>query len=142
TVLPLAVTVLLAQSRGMSLLQIGSYMGAYALVIVLLELPTGALADLHGRRTALLVSMLLAAASQLLYGFAGSYAFFLIAALTSGAARAFSTGALQAWFVDALLQADPEAEIHPRLALAGTFQFAAIGSATLLGSLLPGLAMR
>jgi MFS family permease len=49
TSLPIALLVLFAQSRGLDLFQVGIVMGLYSLTIVLLELPTGGLADAIGR---------------------------------------------------------------------------------------------
>src|SRR3712207_7579714 len=44
------ITVLLAQSRGLSLAEIGLLFTVHGLVVVALELPTGGLADVLGRR--------------------------------------------------------------------------------------------
>ncbi len=50
TALPMALMILLAQARGLDLFQVGILMGAYSLTIVLLEVPTGGLADALGRK--------------------------------------------------------------------------------------------
>lgn len=136
--LPLPLSVLLMQARGMGLLQIGIMMGVYSLTIVLLELPTGGLADAVGRQRVGLISYFV----QLLAGFvfllAFSFPVFLLASILNGIARALSSGTLDAWFVDSLLQADPEIELQPYLARVGTLTFMALGIGTILGSLIPG----
>ena len=48
TGLPMAVGFLLAQARGLDLFELGLVLAAYSLTIVLLEVPTGGLADTVG----------------------------------------------------------------------------------------------
>jgi MFS family permease len=44
------ITVLLAQARGLSLAEIGLLFTVHGIVVIVLELPTGGLADVLGRR--------------------------------------------------------------------------------------------
>lgn len=135
--LPLALSVLLLQSRGFGLQQVGLLLGLYSLTVVLLEVPSGMLADRIGRkRTALLAyALLIGAQVALLWAF--SLPLMLASVLLNGAGRAFSSGALQAWFVDRLQEADPNADLQPPLAKAGTFELLALTTGTLLGGALP-----
>lgn len=139
TALPLAVSVLLVQSRGLSLTEIGVVMGGYSLVIVLLEVPTGGLADAAGRKRVALVAHGLAALSNLALLFAFSLAGFMVAMALYGVSRALSSGALDAWFVDALLAADPDYDLQPALAEVETVSLLALGMGTLAGGALPRL---
>lgn len=139
TALPLAVSVLLVQARGLSLSQIGIVMGAYSLVIVLLELPTGGLADAIGRKRVALVAHTLAALSSTALLFAFSFPAFLAAMALYGVSRALSSGALDAWYVDALRAADPDIDLQPALAGAESVSMLALGLGTLLGGALPAL---
>ena len=137
TVLPAAVQVLLIQARGFDLSQIGVALGIYGFTIVLLELPTGGLADAVGRKrvTLLALGFILASLAVLLVAF--SFAALLAFAVLSGAGRALSSGALEAWFIDSLQEVDPDAEIQPPLAVAGTFELFALGVGTLLSGVIP-----
>ena len=135
--LPLPLMVLLIQARGMSLFQIGALMGAYALTIVLLELPTGGLADAIGRKRVGLVSYFFMLLTGVVLVFSFSFPAFLLGFILSGIGRALTSGTLDAWFVDALQEADPEIDLQPSLAQAGTFTFLALGIGTILGSLIP-----
>jgi len=60
-----------------------------------------------------------------------------MAFILSGIGRALASGSLDAWFVDALLEAEPEIDIQPPLAKAGTIALVALGLGTLLGGMLP-----
>ncbi len=133
----LPLMVLILQSRGVDLFQIGLLRGVYSLTIVLLEVPTGGLADAVGRkRVAMLAySIILVSGTVMLFSFA--FPAFLLAIVLSGVGRALASGSLDAWFVDALLEEDSEIDIQPPLAKAGTIALVALGLGTLLGGLLP-----
>ena len=139
TALPLALSVLLMTERGLSLAQIGLGMGFYSLIIVLLEVPTGGLADAVGRKRVALLAYALAAASSVFLLLAFSFPIFLAGMSLYGVSRALSSGALDAWFVDALRAIDPDADLQPALAHIETVSLLALGLGTLLGSALPRL---
>lgn len=139
TALPLAVSVLLVQARGLTLSQIGFVMGAYSLVIVLLELPTGGLADAMGRKRVALPAHALAALSSVAILFAFSFPAFLAAMVLYGVSRALSSGALDAWFVDALHEVDPDYDLQPALARIETVTLLALGAGTVIGGALARL---
>lgn len=136
-VLPMAISVLFVQSRGFSLLDVGLFTGVYSLTVALLEVPTGGLADTIGRkRVALMAGALaLVASAVLLVTF--SMPMLLAFAVIYGASRALGSGALEAWFVDAQQAIDPDVDLQPPLAVAGTFELLALATATLLGGFLP-----
>lgn len=137
TALPMALLVLLLQARGINLFQLGLLMGSYSLTIVLLEVPTGGLADALGRKRVTAVAYGLTAVSSLIILWAFSFPLFLLAFVLNGVGRALSSGALDAWFVDTLQTADPDGDIQPALAQASTVSLVALGSGTLLGGLIP-----
>lgn len=137
--LPLPIFVLFMQARGLSLAQIGLIMGLYSVTIVLLELPTGGLADAVGRKPVALLAHTINLISGVLIFFAFSFWSFLAGMVLMGVSRALNSGTLDAWFVDSLQEADPEVDLQPALAQAGTVTLLALGLGTLLGGLLPTL---
>ncbi len=137
--LPLPIVVLFMQSRGLDLLQVGIVMGVYSLVIVLLELPTGGLADAIGRKTTSVLAQIINLASAIIMILSFSFEGFLFVMILMGIARALSSGALDAWFVDSLQAADSDIDIQPPLAQAGTVTLIALGLGTLTGGFLPDL---
>jgi len=139
TALPLSLAVLLAQSRGIGLAEVGLALGVYSLTIVVLEVPTGGLADAVGRKRVALLAFALAALYNLAFLLAFSFPTLLLAMILYGVSRALSSGALDAWFVDALQAADPNVDLQPALAGAETVGLLALGLGTLLGGLLPRL---
>jgi MFS family permease len=139
TALPLSLTVLLAQARSLDLFQVGLALGVYSLTIVLLEVPTGGLADAVGRKRVALLAFGLAALYNLAFLFAFSFPALLLAMILYGVSRALSSGALDAWFVDALQAADGDIDLQPALAGAETVSLLALGLGTVAGGALPRL---
>jgi MFS family permease len=137
--LPLSLSVLLMQARGLDLFQIGVALGAYSLTIVLLELPTGGLADAIGRKRVSFLAYLMLTFSSAVFLFAFSFPTFLLVSVLNGVGRALASGALDAWFIDSLQAADPDIDLQPALAGAETVSLLALGAGTLLGSALPRL---
>ena len=139
TALPTALMVLLLQARDMSLFHVGLGMGIYSLTIVLLEVPTGGLADAVGRKKVAVLAYTLMAATMGALLFAFSVPMLLLGFAFYGAGRALSSGALDAWFVDELQLIHPDIELQPLLARGGIITLTALGIGAMLGSALPRL---
>jgi MFS family permease len=134
------VTVLLATSRGLSPADIGLVLAGYSLVTLLLELPTGGLADAIGHRPVLVVSGLLGIASLLTMVVADSVPLFAVAWALQGMSRALDSGPLEAWYVDATHAADPDADTTVGLSRAGAADGLGLSFGAVLGGVLPLLA--
>lgn len=134
TGLLIPVTTLLMLERGLSLAEVGLVVAGQGIIVLLLELPTGGLADTLGRRPVLVLASVLALVATGLMAVASSVPAFLVVWLVWGASRALDSGPLDAWFVDATLAADPEARLEPGLGAGGTV----VGLALAAGSLASG----
>lgn len=135
--LPMALSTLLILERGLDLLQVGLLMGVYSMTVALLEVPTGGLADAIGRKrvSVLAYSVLTVYTGMMLFSF--TFPVILGSFILMGVARALSSGALDAWFIDELQRLDPDIDLQPPLAKAGTFSLLSLGLAAFLGSLIP-----
>jgi MFS transporter, DHA1 family, tetracycline resistance protein len=125
---------LLPLQRGLSLSQTGLVLATQGLVVMFLELPTGGLADAIGRRPVVLMASAVSLAALTLLFFADSMALFAAAYFLQGIYRALDSGPLESWYVDAALEADPEADIEAGLSGGGVV----IGVAIAAGALLSG----
>ena len=134
TGLLIPVLVLLLLERGLTLGQIGLVTAAQGLVVMLLELPTGALADALGRRRVLLGAILAEAAAVALLVVADSLPALVVAFALQGVYRALDSGPLDAWYVDTAQAADPDADIERGLAHGAVV----LGLAISAGSLVSG----
>ncbi|SHN49513.1 Major Facilitator Superfamily protein [Geodermatophilus obscurus] len=134
------VTVLLASARGLSPADIGVVLAVYSVVTLLLELPTGGLADALGHRLVLALAGLVTTAGLLLLVVADSTAAFALAWALQGVGRALDSGPLEAWYVEAVRAADPDADVTRGLSRAGAADGAGLCLGAVLGGLLPLLA--
>ncbi|ETK31967.1 MFS transporter, partial [Microbispora sp. ATCC PTA-5024] len=136
--LMMAPMVLLMAARGLSVAEIGLVSAAYSVTIVVLELPTGGLADVLGRRAVLAASAATSVAALVVMATATTAWLFLVSSLLKGVARALSSGPAQAWYVDRLHDAEgPSADLKPGLAAGGAAGSAALAIGTVIGGLLP-----
>lgn len=136
---PMPVLVLHMTGRGLDLTTIGLVLGIRALLVVLLELPTGGLADAIGRRPIALASQLFTLISFALLLFLTGPLVAFAYALFQGIGAALHSGAMDAWYVDELKRLDDETPLQPHLATVEVFQAAGLLFGTLIGGLLPSL---
>ena len=133
------ITVLLAQSRGLSLAEIGLLFTVHGLVVVALELPTGGLADVLGRRPVVVVGALLHLVSCVVYATATSFGGFLAGVLLLGLGRALDSGPVEAWYVDTVHRIDPAADVAPGLGRHAAADGGSLALGAVVGGLMPGL---
>ncbi len=136
------VSVLLATARGLSPADIGVTLAVYGAVGLLLELPTGGLADAIGHRPVLAVSGLFTVAGLLTMAVADSMPLFLLAWSLTGVARALDSGPLEAWYVDTVSAAGPGADVTSGLSRAAAADAAGLSVGAVLGGALPLLVDR
>ncbi|ROO59520.1 putative MFS family arabinose efflux permease [Micromonospora sp. Llam0] len=134
TGLLIPVWVLLMLERGLTLPQIGLAAAVQGLAVLMLELPTGGLADAIGRRPVLIGAAAANLASLALLVVADSFALFVAVMLLQGLYRALESGPLESWYVDATLAADPAARYEGGLSQGGVV----LGLAIAAGSLASG----
>jgi MFS transporter, DHA1 family, tetracycline resistance protein len=126
------VHVLLPIERGLSIAQVGAAAAVQGITVMILELPTGGLADAIGRRSVLILAGLVNLASLTVLSFADSFLLFGVVFLLQGIYRALDSGPLEAWYVDEALRADPKADIETGLARSGVVLGLSIGGGALI----------
>ncbi|MBD0293347.1 MAG: MFS transporter [Jiangellaceae bacterium] len=129
--------VLLMRERGLDVVTIGTVFAVYGAVTVLMELPTGGLADVIGRRGVLLASAALTTASFAAMALATTAVQFLVLSVTKGLARSLSSGPAEAWYVDTVHAGDPEGDLRAGLSRGSAAGSAALALGTLTGGGLP-----
>ena len=139
TGLLIPIVVLLALSRGLSLTEIGVVFGLQGLVVLFLELPTGGLSDALGRRPVLILASIVGLVSLSILTIADSVALFAVVRILQGVYRALDSGPLEAWYVDATLAAEPDAEIEHGLSAGSTVLSLAIAIGALISGALVAL---
>lgn len=131
--------VFLTIERGFSLTEVTSAEGLYLVGVLLLEVPTGAVADRYGRTRSMALGMALLGGAVLIFAFTTSFAILLASFLLWSVAHALMSGADNALLFDMLKKAGREAEFE-RLAGRGiATAWAGAGIATLLGGPVAGV---
>jgi MFS family permease len=87
-------------SRGLDILQINLVLAVYLITTCVFEVPTGAVADVFGRKRSFVGSCLVRALAFGLYYFADGFGQFLVAEFIDAIGTTFATGAFDAWAVD------------------------------------------
>ena len=133
---------LLIIDRGCTLPQIAILMGIYSLTVFILELPSGVLSDMFGRKKIFLIScaMNLAASFSLL--FLSGFALLVPAMVVFGAGRAFSTGSIDALLLDDYIEEHGKEGLSKATSALAIVETTGISAGTILGGFLPGLSER
>ena len=90
------------QSKGMNLLQVNLINAVYFSFLFLTEVPTGAFADLCGRKRSIVIACVLRTISEVIYGLSDSFFGFISGEIIAALGYTFMSGACQAWLVDSL----------------------------------------
>ena len=132
--------VLTPVDRGLGLGAVGAVLAVHSAVLIVLEVPSGALADTFGRRRVLLVGAVLTAASLGTFAVAQSVPAFMASLAALGTGRALISGALEAWYVDSLRALDPAAPLTHGLSRGTAAEAIALGLGALAGGAIVSLA--
>jgi MFS family permease len=89
-------------SRGLDLFQINVVLATFLITCCLLEVPTGALADVIGRKASFLLSCAVRTLAFGLYAFTRSFTDCVVAECVDAVGSTLANGALDAWAVDGM----------------------------------------
>lgn len=134
------VLVLLFTARGLDLATIGRLMALYGVVTLALELPTGGLSDVVGRRPVLALSSVASGVGAMAVALSSQVSGFALGVVAMGVGRALGSGPLESWYVDLRRQHDPEADIGRGIANAQAADGIGLGVGSLVGGALPAAA--
>ena len=132
--LPLAVLVVHMTERGLGLGVVGLAFAVRSIIVVLLEVPTGRLADAIGRKPIALLSQGFTLASMVALLLVTNVFMVMVYAVLQGIGAALNSGSLEAWYVDALKRVAPAADLQKNLA-----RVEVVSAVALLGSGVGGI---
>lgn len=93
--------------KGMNLFDVNITLAVYFGSILLLEIPTGIIADLYGRKTSMVLGFAFYALAGVMFLNAMQLATFLFAEVLSAIGATLLSGAMEAWMVDSLGNENP-----------------------------------
>lgn len=127
---------------GLNQTQIFTLQSVYALLIVLLEVPSGYFADRFGRKRSLLIGSIVGALGLMIYSLASGFYPFLFAEALLGVGASFISGADTAMAYDSFLEMNRKDDYLKFEARASAYGGMAEGLASLLGGLLVLVSLR
>jgi MFS family permease len=130
------------ESNGLSLKDIMILQAVYSVAIVVLEIPSGYLADVIGRRKTLIIGAIFGTMGYAIYSLSYGFAGFLIAEIILGIGQSCISGADSAMLYDSLLERGEEKKYtryEGRITSLGNIAEAVAGIA---GGLLAGITLR
>jgi MFS family permease len=136
------VVVLFYQDNGMGMQDIFILKAIYSIAIVTMEVPSGWMADVWGRKKTLFIGSLLGASGFLIYSFSFGFWAFVVAEIVLGVGHAFVSGADSAMLYDSLKasgKTEKYSKHEGRITSAGNFAEAIAG---IIGGLLAAISLR
>lgn len=130
------------ESNGLSMKDIMILQAIYSIAIVVLEIPSGYMADVIGRKKTLIIGAMFGAIGFTTYSFSYGFAGFLIAEIILGIGQSCISGADSAMLYDSLLEKGKEntyTRYEGRITSLGNIAEATAG---ILGGLLAGITLR
>ncbi len=130
--LTMPIIVLFYQENGLSMQDVLTLKGIYSVAVVALEIPSGYIADVWGRKKSLILGSILGCLGFVVYSFSHGFSGFLIAELILGIGSSFISGSDSAMLYDSLLKMGKEKEYlkqESRVMSVGNFAEALAGIA-------------
>ena len=98
------IVVLFYESNGLQMKDIMVLQAIYSIMIVVLEIPSGYMADVWGRKKTILTGAVLGAAGFMIYGVSYGFMGFMVAQIILGIGQSLVSGADSAMLYDSLLE--------------------------------------
>ena len=136
------IIVLFYQENGLTMQDVFILQGVYSVAIVVLEIPSGYLADALGRKTTMIIGTTLGCAGFAIYSVSFGFWGFLLAEMTMGIGQSLISGADSAMLYDSLQamgRRDQYLRLEGRMVSVGNFAEATAG---ILGGLLAEISLR
>lgn len=130
------------ESNGLSMKDIMVLQAVYSIAIVILEIPSGYLADIWGRKRTLLLGAILGVAGFSTYSLSHGFAGFLIAEIILGIGQSCVSGADSAMLYDSMLEAKQEKQYSKYEGRITSMGNLAEAVAAIIGGLLATVALR
>ena len=140
--LVMPIIVLFYQDNGLSMEQVFIVQAIYSVSIVIMEIPSGYMADVWGRKPTIVTGCVLGFAGYLVYCFSHSLAGFIVAEITLGIGQSLISGADSALLYDSLLEKNRQheyARYEGRVISVGNFAESIAG---VTGGLLAAVSLR
>ncbi|WP_313371392.1 MFS transporter, partial [Sedimentibacter sp.] len=142
TGLLLPVLSLLLIDKGSTLSRISILIGIYSFTVIILELPTGIMADLIGRKKTFCLSLIMSLLFSVVILLGDGFIILCIGMLIYGLNRAISSGSFEALFIDSYINEFGKDKLHVVTTRLSVLDAIGLSSGALTGGALPEISRK
>ncbi len=128
---------LLLLQKGATISNLSIILGLYAFTVVALELPTGIIADVFGRKNSFCLSIIISIMSLLTFLTGKGFIFLCIGIMLYGLSRALSSGSFEAMFIDYYIDNYGKDKLHNITTRLGVLEALGMSAGALSGGYFP-----
>lgn len=127
---------LFLMSRGLDLFEMSAVLATYLAVILACEVPTGAVADIYGRRVSFVLACLTRMSAFLLYPFADGLVDCMVFEAIDALGTTLASGSLEAWAIDGMKREGDDRRRDPVFARSNILTRTAMAAGGIAGAYL------
>lgn len=128
---------LLLLDKGATLSNLSLILGIYAFTVIVLELPTGIIADVFGRKKSFCLSIIVSLVSFIILLFGKGFILLSIGMMFYGLSRALSSGSFDALFIDYYIDNYGKDKLHNITTRLNVLEALGMSTGALTGGMLP-----
>lgn len=128
---------LILLDKGATISNLSIILGLYALTVIVLELPTGVIADVYGRKKSFCLSIIISILSIVTILFSNGFIFLCIAMVFYGLSRALSSGSFEAMFIDYYIDTYGKDKLHNVSTKLSVLDALGLSAGSLIGGFFP-----
>lgn len=122
--------------NGLNLFEVNLVNAIFFFTLFICEIPTGAFADIFGRKSSFVLACAVTSLSMFVYGLSHTFFGFVVAEILAAIGITFRNGAFQAWFVDSLKHHGYESSYTPIFGRESLYNRIGGGGGAILGAYL------
>lgn len=131
---------LLLIEKGATLSNLSIILGLYAFTVVLLELPTGIMADLFGRKKTFCLSLVISTIGFIIILFGKGFAFMCLGIMFYGISKALASGSFDALFIDYYIEHNGKDHLHNITSRLSVLEALGLSAGAVSGGFFPKIA--
>ncbi|MGD9568308.1 MAG: MFS transporter [Sedimentibacter sp.] len=133
---------LLLIDKGSTLSKLSVMIGIYSFTVIVLELPTGIMADIIGRKKTFCLSLIISMLFSIVILFGNGFVILCLGMLIYGLNRAISSGSFEALFIDSYINEFGKEKLHVVTTRISVLDALGLSAGALTGGYLPEISMK
>lgn len=137
TGLTIPVITMILLDKGLDFLEVGLLISIQSVMVIIMELPSGAMSDAIGRKRVYMIAMTASLICSFLFIFVSGFKFLALVAAITGLVQALSSGTIDAWFVDEFNEKYPNENLQKALSKVQVSTLISLALSSIIGGILP-----